>query len=155
MGIEKNLRINARQLHIIEYYITTGKNIIAWIKMEPVVIAEIQKRASKAALKEFKTATFVPKMARSRKTAIDKMLLAYKEDHPDFRYIVRNGEEDLKILIKRISEGSYLPYRNLPIQVLGAISPLKTNIKGSPVAGAENGENHKGSPEAGAENGEN
>ena len=34
--------------------------------------------------------------------------------------------KDLKILIKRASEGTNLPYRSIALEVLGALTPLKT-----------------------------
>merc|ERR1711954_97811 len=60
---------------------------------------------------------------------IDELLMEYKKINKDFRYIVRNGERDLRVMIKRVSEGSYLPYRNLHLDVLGRLSPLKTSHK--------------------------
>ena len=52
-------------------------------------------------------------------------MMDYKKIHKDIRYIVRNGQTDLKVLVKRISEGSRLPYREIDIKELGDISPLK------------------------------
>merc|ERR1711954_1290 len=68
-------------------------------------------------------------MGRDRKSCVDRLLVGYKRENPDFRYLIRNGENDIKILIKRISEGEKLPYRNLEINVLGRVSPLKTVCK--------------------------
>merc|ERR1712081_136124 len=90
------------------------------------MVTEVQRRAAKAAIKNFRTTTFVPKMARDRKSKIDEILMEYKKLNKDFRYIVRNGDKDLRVLIKRGSEGNMLPYRNLHLDVLGRISPLKT-----------------------------
>merc|ERR1712081_54559 len=73
--VEKNLRINRMQIDILEYYVTTKGGLIAWIKLDPRMIVEIQKRASKAALKDFRTAHFVPKIARDRKSKIDELLM--------------------------------------------------------------------------------
>merc|ERR1711954_341746 len=56
-------------------------------------------------------------------------LMEYQKTNKDFRYIVRNGERDLRVLIKRVSEGNYLPYRNLHLDVLGRLSLLKTAHK--------------------------
>merc|ERR1711954_532836 len=39
-----------------------------------------------------------------------------------------NDERDLKVLIKRISEGNFVPYRKISLDVLGRLSPLKTKI---------------------------
>ena len=52
-------------------------------------------------------------------------MLDYKKIHKDIRYIVRNGQSDLRVLVKRISEGHNMPYRELNIHCLGDISPLK------------------------------
>merc|ERR1711954_84250 len=84
--------------------------------------------AAKAALKDFRTATFVPKLARDRKSKIDDLLMGYKKSNPDFRYLVRNDTRDLKVSIKRISKGSFVPYRKISLDVLGRLSPLKTSI---------------------------
>merc|ERR1712081_3497 len=126
--VEKHLHINTRQIEILEYYVTKKKGYIAWVKLDPRMIAEIHRRAAKAAIREFRTTTFVPKLARDRKARIDELLMEYKKTNSDFRYIVRNGEKDLRVLIKRVSEGNYLPYRNLHLDVLGRL-PLKTAHK--------------------------
>merc|ERR1711954_406595 len=127
--VEKHLHINTRQIDILEYYVTKKKGYIAWVKLDPRMIAEIHRRAAKAAIREFRTTTYVPKLARDRKAQIDELLMEYKKINKDFRYIVRNGERDLRVMIKRVSEGSYLPYRNLHLDVLGRLSPLKTSHK--------------------------
>merc|ERR1712081_130237 len=80
-----------------------------------------------------RTCTFVPKLARDRKAKIDNLLMAYKKEvNRDFRYIVWNGQKDLKILIKRLSEEGRVPYRELSLDVLGRLSPLKTQVKEKP-----------------------
>merc|ERR1711954_279206 len=60
------------------------------------------------------------------------ILMAYKKENRDFRYLVRNGQKDLKILIKRLSEEGRVPYRELSLEVLGCLSPLKTQIRDVP-----------------------
>merc|ERR1711954_283216 len=129
--VERHLYENSQQINIEEYYVTTRGGLIAWCKLDPRMIVELHKRAAKAKLKDFKTATFIPKIARDRKYAIDKLLLDYKKENKDFRYIVRNGSTDLRVLIKRFSEGSYLPFRELSFNVLGSISPVKPFSKPS------------------------
>ena len=126
--VEKHLRINRLQIEIIDYYITTKGGLIAWIKLDPRMISEIQRRASKAALKDFRTVHYVPKLARDRKLKIDELLMSYKKINSDFRYLVRNDKRDLKVLIKRTSEGNFVPYRRMSLEVLGRLSPLKTQI---------------------------
>merc|ERR1711954_242735 len=93
--------------------------------LDPRMVVEIHRRAARSSLKDFKTCTFIPKIAHDRKAKVDSLLMEYEKLNKDFRYIIRNGEEDIRILIKRFSEGSYLPYRSLAIEVLGAISPIK------------------------------
>merc|ERR1711954_128519 len=39
-----------------------------------------------------------------------------------------NDERDLKVLIKQISEGNFVPYRKISLDILGRLSPLKTKI---------------------------
>ena len=91
----------------------------------------------KAALKNLKTVTFIPAIARDRKSTIDKILMDYRKENSDFCYIVRNGEKDLTVLIKRVSEGNYLPYRKLALEVLGALSPIKAKTKANPAVDEE------------------
>ena len=127
--IERNLWINTDQIEISDYYITTNKSIIAWLKLDPRWVNELHRRAAQSNLKDFRTCTFVPKLARDRKLAVDSLLMEYKRVNTDFRYIVRNSTTDIKVLIKRISEGYTLPYREVSLKVLGALSPLKTTFK--------------------------
>merc|ERR1711954_432115 len=82
-------------------------------------------RASKNASEDFRTSTFVPVLARDRKTSLDKLLLDFKKDNKDFKYIIRNGVHDLEVFIKRISEEGFIPYRKIEIEEFGSISPLK------------------------------
>ena len=87
------------------------------------------RRAIKSASKNFRTAHYIPQIARNRKTSADKTLMDFKKLHPEFKYIIRNSKRDIQILIKRISEYQHTPYRELPIENLGALSPLKTRNK--------------------------
>ena len=127
--VERFARIHREQLNIEEYYITTKNGIIAWVKTDPRLVVEIHRRAARSQIKEFRTTNYVPKFARDRKGKVDSLLMAYKKLNSDFRYIVRNGEKDIRVLIKRISEGDRCPYRELSLQVLGRISPLKTQVR--------------------------
>merc|ERR1711954_40039 len=81
--------------------------------------------------RNFRTITFTPKMARNRRTSLDKILLDYKKQDSDFRFIIRNGTDDLNVLVKRISEHQHVPYRKYDIGNLGAISPLKPETPAS------------------------
>ena len=125
LKIQNQTWINIDQLKFDRYYITTKGGITAWIRMDPRLIKEIMRRASVAQNADFKTAVYVPPLARDRKHSIDSLMMDYKKVHKDIRYIVRNGQTDLKVLVKRISEGSRLPYREIDIKELGDISPLK------------------------------
>merc|ERR1712112_641626 len=126
--VEKFARIHHEQLNIEDYYITTKNGIIAWVKTDSRLVIEIHKRAARSQIKEFRTTNFVPKFARDRKAKVDALLMGYKKENTDFRYIVRNGDKDIRVLIKRLSEGDRCPYRELSLNVLGRISPLKTQI---------------------------
>merc|ERR1712081_1897 len=101
--------------------------------------------AQKSALKDFRTTVYVPKVARDRKSSIDRLLMGYKKENSDFRYLVRNNAQDLKVLIKRISEGERVPYRPIALDVLGRLSPLKTTIEATPTE--ENNEEDEDVPE--------
>merc|ERR1711954_307682 len=61
----------------------------------------------------------------------------------DFRYIVRNGETDITVLIKRASEGLHLPYRKISLDILGALTPLKTVNKDPEENNDEESETHE------------
>merc|ERR1711954_400937 len=83
----------------------------------------------RASIKDFRTTTFIPKLARDRKAAVDRILMDYKKVNQDFRFIVRNGARDIRVLIKRVSEGNFIPYHELSLNVLGDVSPLKTQLR--------------------------
>ena len=50
----------------------------------------------------------------------------YKKENNDSKYIIRNSSNDIQILVKRVSELNHTPYREIPIESLGALTPLKT-----------------------------
>merc|ERR1712081_41546 len=127
--VKRNIKINGDQLEIEDYYVTNKKGYIASIKTDSRLVAEIHRRAAKSALNSFRTTLFVPKSARDPKATIDKLLMGYKRENTDFRYLVRNDTQDLKVLIKRISEGERVPYRPIALEVLGRLSPLKTTVR--------------------------
>ena len=126
---EKYAHINQCQIDITSYYFTTKGGLIAWVRLDPLIVKEIHRRAVKSASKNFRTAHFIPAIARNRKTAADKILMDFKKLNPDFKYIIRNAKQDIQILIKRMSELQHTPYRELPINNLGALSPIKTRNK--------------------------
>ena len=97
-NIERLIWINKIQIEIKEYYFTTNKGLIAWIKLEPHIGAEIHRRTVKAANVNFRSVTFIPKLARDFKAKIDKLLMEFQKEENDFRYLVCNGEEYIEIL---------------------------------------------------------
>merc|ERR1712081_76034 len=98
-------------------------------RTDPWLVSEIHKRAAKSALRDFRTMTYIPKIARDRKARVEALLMDYKKENKDFRFLVRNGDRDIKVLIKRNSEEGRCPYRELSLEVLGRLSPLKTQIR--------------------------
>merc|ERR1711954_541902 len=96
---------------------------------DPRMVQELHKRTARAPTKEFKTSNFIPKLARDRQASATKMLMEYKKVNEDFRFIIRNDVNDIRVLIKRYSEGSRLPYRPMSLKILGAISPIKPRTK--------------------------
>merc|ERR1711954_513079 len=130
--VEKNIHINTQQLLIDEYYITSKGGIIAWIKTDARLVSLIHQRAAKSSLKSFRTTLYIPKLARDRKASADRLLMAYKKTNDDFRYLIRNDKKDIKVLVKRLSEGERTPYRYISLKVLGRLSPLKTQVKAKP-----------------------
>merc|ERR1711954_52053 len=142
--VEHFARIHRDQLIIEDYYLTTKNGIIAWVKTDSRLVTEIHKRAARSQIKDFRTTTFVPKFARDRKGKVDNILMGYKKENRDFRYIVRNGEHDIRVLIKRLSEGDRCPYRELSLEVLGRISPLKTQVRPSQKEKADADEDEEG-----------
>merc|ERR1712081_40679 len=127
--VERFARIHRDQSIIEDYYVTTKNGIIAWVKTDSRLVTEIHKRAARSQIKDFRTTNYVPKFARDRKGKVDSILMGYKKQNVDFRYIVRNGTKDIKVLIKQISEGDRCPYRELSLEVLGRLSPLKTQVR--------------------------
>ena len=73
---------------------------------------------------------FIPEIARTKKKAIDNILLTYKRNVDDsIRYIIRNDVDDVKVLIKRYNEYDYLPYREIGLKALGKLPNLNTITK--------------------------
>ena len=78
-----------------------------------------------AASSDFRTATYVPKLASDRKLALDRILMDFKCRNDDIRYIVHNGQDDICVLVERVSKINLVPYRPLNLYRLGSISQLK------------------------------
>ena len=123
--IEIFMWIHTQQIDIEEYYFTNKGGPIAWVKMDPRLVKEIHRRAQIGSSKDFQTSIFIPKIARARKACVDRLLLDFKKVNPDFRYIVKNGDQDINVLIKRYSERTHCPYGAINLEMLGAISPIK------------------------------
>ena len=122
-------RFDKQHITIKDYYFTTKGRLVPWVKLDPVMVNEIHRRAIKASSKNFRTTNFIPNVARDRKLCIDKILIAFKRDHEDFQYTIRNGKDDIQVLVKWLSEFHHAPYRRIPIENFGAISPSKTTFK--------------------------
>ena len=73
--VERFLRINGEQLIINDYYFTSKGGYIAWVKTDPRLVAEMHRRAAKSAIKDFRTMTFIPKLACDRKSTLNKLLM--------------------------------------------------------------------------------
>ena len=119
--IELQAKIHCGDFLIKSLYVTMNGQVIAWIESTENRIRELFKRAAQINSRSFKTKVYVPKMARQRKADIDKLLLGIKEKVTDLRYLIRNGHNDLQVLLKRGQSGKYCQF---PIDRLGSISPL-------------------------------
>ena len=75
---------------------------MSWAKMDQRLVQQVHRRGAKAQFNEFRTATFIPNIARDREMSIDKILMDFKKK--DFRYLVHNGIEDLVVCVKRIRD---------------------------------------------------
>merc|ERR1711954_425491 len=125
--IEQSAWINKRQIVIHDFYFTTNGGVIAWVNLGKVMVKLIHDRAIRAASKNFRTINCTSKIARDRRTSINKILRDFKKANPGFRYLIRNGHDDLTVLVKRASELHHMPYRNYHLKNLGQLSPLKPN----------------------------
>ena len=129
MKCQKFLYLNKQQIEINQYYFTTKGGLVAWVKLDPLVVKEVHRRAIKASSKIFRTAHFIPAIARDSKTSTDKISMDYKKENNDFKYIIRNSSNDIQILVKRVSVLNHTPYHEIPIESLCALTPLKTVSK--------------------------
>ena len=73
--VETYLRINGEQLVIHDYYFTSKGGYFAWVRTDPRLVAEMHRRAAKSAIKDFRTMTFIPKLACDRKSTLNKLLM--------------------------------------------------------------------------------
>ena len=65
-------------------------------------------------------------MAREHKADIEKLLLDIKKKVTDLRYIIRNGHNDVQVLLKPGFMGEYRWY---PVKKLGSIALLNPTQK--------------------------
>ena len=69
-------------------------------------------------------------IARGRKKGIDQILIQYKKSVNDnLRYVVKNDEDDVKVLIRAYDEYDHVPYRELNLDILGKIPDFECITK--------------------------
>ena len=125
--IEINTSLHIEDIVINDYFMTCNNGIIAWIQLETDIVQRIFRETSKIPSKTFKAVPFIPDIARTRKKAVDSILLGYKKSVDDnLRYIIKNDTDDLKILLKRFNDYDYLPYREIQIKSLGKLPDFET-----------------------------
>ena len=86
--IELQAKIHCGDFLICNLYVTMIGQVIAWVEATENRVQEVFKRAAQLNSKNFKTKVFVPKLARERKSDIDKIMLDIKTNQPDLRYII-------------------------------------------------------------------
>merc|ERR1711954_334444 len=106
---------------------------IAWLNLSAPVVKRIMRETSKLPAKEFKVVPFVPEIARTKKKAIDSILLGFKRNQDEsLRYIIKNDKSDLKVLLKRQSDYDFIPYREINLRALGKLPNINTVTKDDP-----------------------
>ena len=84
---------------------SSNNGFIAWIHLDAPTVDRIMRETSKVPAKQFKVVPFIQEIARTKKKAIDTILLGYKRSADELlRYIIKNDKSDLKVLLKRQSE---------------------------------------------------
>ena len=92
------ISLHLHDIEIHKYFMSNNNGLIAWLHLEAPVVERIQKETSRIPARQFKCVPFIPEIARTRKKAIDNVLLNYKRKTDDsLRYIIRNGDDDLKV----------------------------------------------------------
>ena len=125
--IENFTSLHLEDIEIHEYFVSSNNGMIAWLHMNANVVDRIMRETSKVPAKEFKVIPYVPDIARDRKKAIDSLLLGYKSSvDKSLRYIIKNDDLDLKVLLKRQSDYDFIPYREINLRALGKLPALKT-----------------------------
>ena len=128
--IETNTSLNMHDIEIHQYFLTTNNGIIAWLHLDEPTVTAILRQTSRLPANVFKAVPFIPELARKRKKAVDAILLHYKRNFDEnLRYIVKNDEDDIKVMLKRFSEFDHLPYRQIDLNVFGKLPDFDTVTK--------------------------
>ena len=90
----------------------------------------IVKQTSKLPAKIFKAIPYIPDIARLRKKAIDQVLVSYKKGVNDnLRYVIKNDEDDIKLLVRSYDEYDHQPYREMALDQLGKLPDFQCVTK--------------------------
>merc|ERR1711954_239157 len=120
--MEAYTSLQYQDIIIHEYHVSTNKGNIMWARMDQVTVDIILKQSSKLPARTFKAIPFIPEIARQRKKEIDSIMLEYKRRVNDnLRYVVKNNDDDLKLLIRNYNKYEHLPYREVELDILGKL----------------------------------
>ena len=85
-----SLASTLEDIEIDDYFMSDNNGIIVWLHMDAPTVQRIMKETSRIPAKEFKVVPLIPEIARTRKKAVDSILLGYK----------RSVDESVRYLIK-------------------------------------------------------
>ena len=108
--------IKEEDLEVVDLFITNKSYDIAWITMDnEESVQEIFRKTAHLRFEEFNAFPKIPLKALKRKKSIEAILINQKKLNSKLRYQIRNGINDLRIMIKFHEPNEYSSYKEVPI----------------------------------------
>ena len=63
------------------------------------------------------------------KASLDRIMMKFKKCKTHFRYLIKNSNNDIEVLCKKVDPDSHVPYQRINVGILGVVKNLKLDTK--------------------------
>ena len=128
--ISVNTHIPESQIRIVSLNISSVNYDIAWIRFDSeYTVRNIFKNSAKIQSNQLHMFPVIPPCGSERKKHLEATLKRLQSTNPRLRYQIRLGECDFRIFLKDYVKGEYVPYREIPVEIIDPheeAPPLRT-----------------------------
>ena len=94
--------------------------VIAWVNTTEDMVLELFRGAAIVKKKDFSIFPSIPQGAKLRKKEVEKLIKTFREHDPSLKYQVRNGEDDIKLMLKFQEQNDFQYWTEVDIEEIDA-----------------------------------